>query len=185
MLPPFISFILTIIVALVAMAFYTLFEQKVLAYSQSRKGPNKVSISGIPQPMADAVKLFSKEAATPTISNPAPFMFAPVVSLVLALLLWSISPSFGATYYITLGIILFLTISRLSVYTTIAAGWASNSKYALLGALRGVAQTISYEVSMSLLLISALLLTMRFRFTKTITLISTPLALVTMPIFIT
>lgn len=87
MLSALISFVITAVLALLAIAFYTLLEQKVLAYHQSRKGPNKVGLSGIPQPLADALKLFSKEAAAPTLSNTRPFLLGPIVSLILALLL--------------------------------------------------------------------------------------------------
>lgn len=87
MLSPFISYILIVLRALLAIAFYTLLEQKVLSYHQRRKGPNKVSIAGIPQPLADALKLFTKEGTQPTYSNAGPFMVAPLIGLLLSLTL--------------------------------------------------------------------------------------------------
>uniref|UniRef100_A0AB38ZFX8 NADH-ubiquinone oxidoreductase chain 1 n=1 Tax=Lumbriclymenella robusta TaxID=3138170 RepID=A0AB38ZFX8_9ANNE len=140
------------------MAFYTLLERKILGYIQLRKGPNKVSLMGIPQPLSDAMKLFLKEPTIPTYSNSSALLSAPLLNLLLILLLWSLYPHYSPSLYFTLGILLFLCISSLNVYTTLAAGWASNSKYALLGSIRSVAQTISYEVSMALILLGTLCL---------------------------
>ena len=157
-IPYSLSFIIRYIIALVAIAFYTLIERKFLGYFQLRKGPNKVSISGIPQPFADAIKLFLKEHTRPTISNYSIFMAAPVLGLILTLILWAIYPHSRPALYLRFGILYFLCVSRINVYSTFLAGWCSNSKYALLGALRGIAQTISYEVSISLILLSALII---------------------------
>nr|YP_009307937.1 NADH dehydrogenase subunit 1 [Eusyllis blomstrandi]AOR87110.1 NADH dehydrogenase subunit 1 [Eusyllis blomstrandi] len=151
------SILITYIMALAAMAFFTLLERKALGYFQLRKGPNKVSFMGIPQPLADALKLFSKELSLPITSNFLPFIMSPLMGLILSLMLWVLFPSLSPLLFMKWGVIFFLIISSLSVYTTLGAGWTSNSKYALLGALRGVAQTISYEVSMSLILLSALI----------------------------
>ena len=157
-LPFSISFIIRYIIALIAIAFYTLIERKFLGYFQLRKGPNKVGIAGIPQPFADAIKLFVKEQSIPLSSNRSPFIIAPVLGLILTLILWAIYPHANPAIFITFGALYFLCVSRMNVYTTFLAGWCSNSKYALLGALRGVAQTISYEVRISLILLSALIL---------------------------
>nr|YP_010437806.1 NADH dehydrogenase subunit 1 [Eisenia fetida]UTB53938.1 NADH dehydrogenase subunit 1 [Eisenia fetida] len=165
-LPFFTSFLMSMILALVAMAFYTLMERKFLGYFHLRKGPNKVGLMGVPQPFADAIKLFVKEQASPTPSNQLPFLLAPTMGLILAILMWIIYPHSHQSFYLQFSVLYFLCVSSMNVYTTFMAGWSSNSKYALLGALRGVAQTISYEVSMSLILLSALIILMTMDFTK-------------------
>nr|BDQ44016.1 NADH dehydrogenase subunit 1 [Amynthas purpuratus] len=162
----FTSILLSLVMALVAMAFYTLMERKFLGYFHLRKGPNKVGLMGLPQPFSDAIKLFVKEQAKPTPANKSPFMVAPTMGLVLALLMWAIYPHSHQSFFMQFSVLYFLCVSSMNVYSTFMAGWSSNSKYALLGALRGVAQTISYEVSMSLILLSALVLIMNMDFTK-------------------
>jgi NADH-ubiquinone oxidoreductase chain 1 len=164
---PFItSVIMRIVLALLGIAFYTLIERKFLGYFHLRKGPNKVGLIGLPQPFADAIKLFVKEQAKPTPSNQTPFLFAPTIGLVLALIMWAIFPHTHQSFFIQFRVLYFLCVSRINVYTTFLAGWRSNSKYALLGALRGVAQTISYEVRISLILLRALIITVTIDFTK-------------------
>jgi NADH-ubiquinone oxidoreductase chain 1 len=153
-----ISFILSYIIALLAIAFYTLIERKFLGYFQLRKGPNKVILIGLPQPFADAIKLFTKEQTNPTPANMSPYIFAPILGLILALILWTLYPHSNPSSFFIYGILYFLCVSSINVYTTFIAGWCSNSKYALLGALRGIAQTISYEVSIALILLSVLIL---------------------------
>nr|BDQ44055.1 NADH dehydrogenase subunit 1 [Pheretima silvatica] len=160
------SIMLSLVMALVAMAFYTLMERKFLGYFHLRKGPNKVGLMGLPQPFSDAIKLFVKEQAKPTPANKSPFMVAPTMGLILALMMWAIYPHSHQSFFLQFSVLYFLCVSSMNVYSTFMAGWSSNSKYALLGALRGVAQTISYEVSMSLILLSALMLIMTMDFTK-------------------
>nr|QGZ10073.1 NADH dehydrogenase subunit 1 [Eisenia balatonica] len=162
----FTSILMSVVLALLAMAFYTLMERKFLGYFHLRKGPNKVGIMGLPQPFADAIKLFIKEQANPTPSNQMPFLFAPTMGLVLSLMLWIIYPHSHQSFFLQFSVLYFLCVSSMNVYTTFLAGWSSNSKYALLGALRGVAQTISYEVSMSLILLSALVMLYTMDFIK-------------------
>lgn len=157
MISIFSSTTITYIIALLRIAFFTLLERKILGYAQLRKGPNKPSIIGLPQPLADAIKLIIKEQSSPLISNHLAFIIVPGLRLFLALILWSIYPSNAPSLFISYSLLLFLCISRLRVYTTIGAGWTSNSKYSLLGALRRVAQTISYEVRIALILIRILL----------------------------
>nr|UWM94590.1 NADH dehydrogenase subunit 1 [Aporrectodea tuberculata]UWM94603.1 NADH dehydrogenase subunit 1 [Aporrectodea tuberculata] len=165
-IPFFTSILMSMILALLGMAFYTLMERKFLGYFHLRKGPNKVGIMGLPQPFADAIKLFVKEQAKPTPSNQTPFLFAPTMGLILALMMWVIYPHSHQSFFLQFSVLYFLCVSSMNVYTTFLAGWSSNSKYALLGALRGVAQTISYEVSMSLILLSALIMLTSMDFTK-------------------
>nr|BDQ43886.1 NADH dehydrogenase subunit 1 [Amynthas tokioensis] len=162
----FTSTLLSLVMALVAMAFYTLMERKFLGYFHLRKGPNKVGLMGLPQPFSDAIKLFVKEQTKPSPANKSPFMIAPTMGLVLTLMMWAIYPHSHQSFFLQFSVLYFLCVSSMNVYSTFMAGWSSNSKYALLGALRGVAQTISYEVSMSLILLSALVLIMTMDFTK-------------------
>nr|YP_001650799.1 NADH dehydrogenase subunit 1 [Aulostomus chinensis]BAF74923.1 NADH dehydrogenase subunit 1 [Aulostomus chinensis]BBU25707.1 NADH dehydrogenase subunit 1 [Aulostomus chinensis] len=148
-----------IIPVILAVAFLTLLERKILGYMQLRKGTNIVGPYGLLQPFADGMSLFTKEPVRPSTASPFLFILAPILALTLALTLWAPLPLPYPLMDLNLGIMFILALSSLAVYSILGSGWASNSKYALIGALRAVAQTISYEVSLGLIILNAVILT--------------------------
>lgn len=158
-----ISWILQILIIvvpmLIAVAYFTLAERKVIASIQRRRGPNVVGIWGLLQPLADGLKLLIKESIFPSNANVIIFILAPVITFLLSLLGWAVIP-FGETAVLSdlnIGLLYIFAVSSLGVYGIITSGWSSNSKYAFLGALRSAAQMVSYEVSIGLIIISVLL----------------------------
>nr|UGN21572.1 NADH dehydrogenase subunit 1 [Phrynosoma cornutum]UGN21573.1 NADH dehydrogenase subunit 1 [Phrynosoma cornutum]UGN21575.1 NADH dehydrogenase subunit 1 [Phrynosoma cornutum]UGN21577.1 NADH dehydrogenase subunit 1 [Phrynosoma cornutum]UGN21578.1 NADH dehydrogenase subunit 1 [Phrynosoma cornutum] len=151
--------LLYIIPILIAVAFLTLLERKTLGYMQLRKGPNIVGPYGLFQPIADGVKLFTKEPIRPSSSSPTLFILTPTLALFIAMLIWTPMPMPQPLADLNLGLLFMLALSSTAVYSILWSGWASNSKYALIGALRAVAQTISYEVTLGIILLSIVILT--------------------------
>ncbi|MCE3230467.1 MAG: NADH-quinone oxidoreductase subunit [Alphaproteobacteria bacterium] len=160
--------LLLVVPLILAIAYLTLAERKVIAAMQLRRGPNRVGPFGLLQPIADGLKLLHKEMIIPRASNPILFTLAPVLTFTLSLAAWAVIPlDFGMVLAdINVGILYLFAISSLGVYGIIIAGWSSNSKYAFLGALRSAAQMISYEVSMGLVIISVLLCVGSLNLTK-------------------
>ena len=151
--------VLVLVPLLLAVAYLTLAERRVIGAMQMRRGPNVVGPFGLLQPFADALKLLFKETIIPARANRGVYILAPVVTFTLALIAWAVIP-FGEGLVISdinVGILYLFAISSLGVYGIIMAGWASNSKYAFLGALRSAAQMVSYELAMGFVLITVLL----------------------------
>lgn len=154
--------LLIIVPILISVAYLTLLERKVLGYSQLRKGPNIVGLYGILQPLADGVKLFSKEIIIPSHANILFYILAPILTLTFGLVPWFIFPwgccKNGMLLNHSLSLLMLLAILSVSIFGVLLSGWSSSSKYAFLGSIRAIAQMISYEISFSLLLMCIILL---------------------------
>nr|AYW52644.1 NADH dehydrogenase subunit 1 [Astrohamma tuberculatum] len=153
-----LNLIILIVPVLLSVALLTLLERKVLGFIQFRKGPNLVGPYGILQPFSDGLKLFVKENFSPSSSSTFLYFFSPILFLFISLFLWGVIPLYKSGLNFCLSLLFIITISSLSVYGILGAGWSSNSKYSLLGSVRAVAQVISYEVSFGLILIPLVIL---------------------------
>nr|AJF93944.1 NADH dehydrogenase subunit 1 [Aphrocallistes beatrix] len=151
-----IQSLLTLLTMLMTTAYLTLMERKMLASSQMRKGPNIVGIYGLLQPMADAIKLMMKESMKHHKTTNMLFLLSPSLAIIMAMTAWSIIPlDYKHPQSDTkMGMMMLLTLSSLSIYTILLSGWASNSKYALLGSIRATAQMMSYEVCMGMMMLT-------------------------------
>lgn len=160
--------LIIIVPVLIAVAFFTLLERKIMASIQRRRGPNVVGFLGVLQPFADGLKLLIKETIIPSKANKIIFILAPILALFLSFLNWTVIPfnKFNVFSDINIGILYIYAISSLSVYSIIMSGWSSNSRYAFLGTLRAAAQMVSYEVSIGLVVINVLICANSLNLTK-------------------
>nr|YP_010535396.1 NADH dehydrogenase subunit 1 [Amblyomma mixtum]UYB77957.1 NADH dehydrogenase subunit 1 [Amblyomma mixtum] len=161
-----LMFVITILMALLSIAFFTLLERKIMGYCQTRKGPNKTGFQGLFQPFSDAIKLLSNEMNSMYYLNIILYFISPIMSIFMMLMLWMIFYYKSNLLNLNLSLIFFLCISSMSSYCILFGGWSSNSKYSLIGAYRGFAQIISYEVSMAMILISFSLLVESYSINK-------------------
>jgi NADH-quinone oxidoreductase subunit H len=162
--------LIIIIPLLIAVAYFTLAERKILGVIQRRRGPNVIGTFGLLQPLSDGLKLLIKEIIIPSSSNKSLFLLAPIITFCISLMGWAVIPysKYSTISELNIGILYILAVSSLGVYGIIISGWSSNSKYAFLGALRAAAQVIAYEVSIGLTLIYILLQTSDLNYSRII-----------------
>nr|QKY75032.1 NADH dehydrogenase subunit 1 [Semimytilus algosus] len=158
----FLKMLFPFVCVLLGVGFFTLLERKLLSAMMLRKGPNKVGFMGLLQPFSDAGKLFCKEIVFPHRANIIPFVLAPGFMLTVSLLLWLLYPFQSGDFIFIFGLLQFVVTASVAVYGVMVAGWSSNSKYALLGCVRSVAQSISYEIAFSTVIFSLVGLFMSF-----------------------
>nr|UNO54476.1 NADH dehydrogenase subunit 1 [Rhipicephalus turanicus] len=181
----FIYFFILILMVLLSIAFFTLMERKFLGYCHIRKGPNKTGMLGLLQPISDALKLFSKEMNKMFYMNKFIQIISPLIMILMMMMMWMIFYFSNNAMNLNMSIIFFLCISSLASYTILFSGWASNSKYSLIGSYRGFAQVISYEVSMAMILISLAIIPQSYNFISFLKFQETfPLIFSFLPIFI-
>nr|YP_010324996.1 NADH dehydrogenase subunit 1 [Rhipicephalus haemaphysaloides]UNO54450.1 NADH dehydrogenase subunit 1 [Rhipicephalus haemaphysaloides] len=160
----FIYFFILIVMVLLSIAFFTLMERKFLGYCHLRKGPNKTGFMGLLQPISDALKLFSKEMNKMFYMNKILQIISPLLMILMMMMMWMLFFFSNNAMNLNMSIIFFLCISSLASYAILFSGWASNSKYSLIGSYRGFAQVISYEVSMAMILISLAIIPQSYNF---------------------
>lgn len=165
-----IKILVIVVPYLLAVAYFTLAERKVMAAIQRRRGPNVVGVYGLMQPLADGFKLLVKETVIPSNSNKVIFIISPIITFVISLLGWSLIPysKYAVLSELSIGLLYIFAISSLGVYGVIMSGWSSNSKYAFLGCLRSAAQMVSYEVSLGFIIITIVLCSGSFDLQKII-----------------
>ncbi len=158
----FISWLIHCLLLLLSVAFFTLFERKVIGLFHLRVGPNKVSFIGLVQPLLDAFKLLSKQNLTPFRANKLVYNLAPIIGLFLAIFVWLTIPNYYMLLSINYSLVLFFCLGSILVFSVLISGWSSNSKYSLIGRLRSVAQSISYESVFRTLIVLVLILIMSY-----------------------
>ena len=171
------------VLLLLSVAFFTLFERKVMGLFHNRLGPNKVSFVGLLQPLLDAFKLLTKQSMTPLRANKFTYHASPHVALILALFIWLTMPRLYITFNINYSFVVFFCVGSVIVFAVLIAGWSSNSKYSLIGSLRSVAQSISYESVFRTLIVLALVIFISFSIRRTVNL-SSPILLFLLPIWV-
>lgn len=149
---------------MISVAFFTLLERKIIGYSQSRKGPNKILIAGITQPIADAIKLISKEININYSSNLGMYILAPMLNIICSLVAWVVFPLEYSFNFMKIAVLIILRCIAFSVVTIIIIRWSSNSSYSFIGMIRTISQLISYEINMIMILITVIIITEQINF---------------------